>query len=1416
MAISAGQLTSSKTLEEFRQEFNKLIQDVNDIKDNSLFTSDIKFEGSSDDDFETTLTVTNPTADRTITLPDETGTMVTTSSTINATTSTVSANNSADETVFPVFVDGATGSQGLESDTGLTYNPSSGILTATQFTGALSGNATTATALATGRTIGMTGDVTWTSASFDGSGNVTGTAAIGTGVIVNADVNASAAIAMSKTALVAGTGITLSTNTLNVDAAQSQITSVGTLTGLTIADAGNIGSASDTDAIAISSGGVVSFSATTANTNKSDGAVTVAGGLGVAGDVSIGDDLRLDSDAAVMSFGDDGDVTLTHVADTGLLLNGTMQLQFNDASQNINAPSATVLDINATDEIELNATLADINANLDVSGTYTGGGLMTTGGNIVIPNSGNIGSADDTDAIAISNTGVVTLSQRPVLSGGLTIADNAQIGTASDADAITLDATGVATFSQRPVIGTGGITIPNDGQIGSAGDTDAISINSSGNVTMSQDLTITGNLTVNGSTVTNSASNTVIEDYLIELNNGAGSNSNDIGIIMERGSTGDNAFMGWDESADKFVFGTTTATGASSGNLSISNGTIVAANVEGTLTTAAQTNITSVGTLSGLAIANGGNIGSASDTDAMSIASGGAVTFSQRDVHSAGITIADAGQIGSASDGDSMAIAADGVVTFTQIPVMSAGLNVSGGTITGTIATGAQTNITSVGALDGGSITSNFGTINTGSSTITTTGNITGGTLTSSGNVVIANAGNIGSAGDTDAIAIASDGVVTMNQIPVFSAGINVSGGGVKIADGGNIGSASDTDAIAIAADGKTTFSQQATFSNGIKFPDSGTIDTATTTALITLLDDSVRIQNASTDDGQAMLQLYSADSGSGSSPDMLFWRNSSSPADNDYIGKMIFMGENDASQSISYATQYAQILDVTDGTEDGRFVFSALSNGSYGYWTMGSTGSGTGTLGLTIPNGSYIGSGSDPDALSIASDGKISLTQDLYLTGSQKELRFYEGSNYVGFKAPSLSGNQIWSLPATDASSNGDALVSDGAGGLSFSSTVGSNATSVTLADESSDTSCFVMFATAATGNQNPKTGSNLTFNSDTGALTASSFVGNITGNVTGNVSGSAATVTGAAQSSITSLGTLTTLTVDNIIINGTNIGHTSDTDAIAIASDGKTTFSQQTIHSGGIKLADDGTIGSTSVTDALTFTAAGEAHFKDDVELVTDGKDLKFGVNSDVRLMHVHNSGLELKQSVTSNVGFTLTFNALDTAISADDKLGKIEFKAGAESSGSDAILPGAYISAVAEGTFSASNNATKIDFATGISETATPAMSLSSTGELTFPNKQGGDNILLDGTNAASANAGDDVTLNGTDGSSTNADSNIIFEDAVVLTTQTDRHLMKRMMGEFGEEMKSAFPNRMRLIDSTGATLRTLYCAGDSDGS
>jgi hypothetical protein len=64
--------------------------------------------------------------------------------------------------------------------------------------GSATGNAATATALATGRTISLTGDVTGTTGSFDGTGNATMTATIGTGVIVNADINAAAAISYSK------------------------------------------------------------------------------------------------------------------------------------------------------------------------------------------------------------------------------------------------------------------------------------------------------------------------------------------------------------------------------------------------------------------------------------------------------------------------------------------------------------------------------------------------------------------------------------------------------------------------------------------------------------------------------------------------------------------------------------------------------------------------------------------------------------------------------------------------------------------------------------------------------------------------------------------------------------------------------------------------------------------------------------------------------------------------------------------------------------------------------------------------------------------------------------------------------------------------------------------------------------------
>ena len=104
-------------------------------------------------------------------------------------------------------------------------------------------------------------------------------------------------------------------------------------------------------------------------------------------------------------------------------------------------------------------------------------------------------------------------------------------------------------------------------------------------ITIASALTVTGDLTVNGTTTTVNSTNTTLDDPLMELNSGAGSNANDCGIIIERGSTGDNATIFFDESADKWTLGTTTATASSTGNMSgFTKGTLVSNLDSATLT----------------------------------------------------------------------------------------------------------------------------------------------------------------------------------------------------------------------------------------------------------------------------------------------------------------------------------------------------------------------------------------------------------------------------------------------------------------------------------------------------------------------------------------------------------------------------------------------------------------------------------------------------------------------------------------------------------------------------------------------------------------------------------------------------------------------------------------------------------------
>jgi len=161
-------------------------------------------------------------------------------------------------------------------------------------------------------------------------------------------------------------------------------------------------------------------------------------------------------------------------------------------------------------------------------------------------------------------------------------------------DAISLvDAGGLGSMAYDSSLGKFTYTGPSQSEVMSvmqAGDgiaidsaSGTISIETTDSVTFGG-LTVAGNLTVTGTTTTVSSTNTTIADHLLELSSGlTGTNSNDLGILMERGSTGNNAFMGFDESEDKFHVGTTTATADATGNLSITTGTLLA-NVEGSLT----------------------------------------------------------------------------------------------------------------------------------------------------------------------------------------------------------------------------------------------------------------------------------------------------------------------------------------------------------------------------------------------------------------------------------------------------------------------------------------------------------------------------------------------------------------------------------------------------------------------------------------------------------------------------------------------------------------------------------------------------------------------------------------------------------------------------------------------------------------
>ena len=284
---------------------------------------------------------------------------------------------------------------------------------------------------------------------------------------------------------------------------------------------------------AVAGGLTVAGSTTLAATSFGDADITNVGNIALDSLTADGSTITITGNTTFADGAYDFDVA-SHDTSNGLKLGGTLV-------------SATAAELNLLDGVT--ATTAELNY-LDVTtlGTSEASKVVTvdSSGDLIIPDSDKykFGTGSDMQLYHDGTNSYITNAE-----GALKLA------TESSGIAITIG----HTTSETTV---------------------ADNLNVTGNAI------VTGNLTINGTTTTVDSTNTAVKDNLMHLNTGvgSGSNGNDIGILMERGSTGNDAIFIWDESADKFSMGTSTSGATDTGNLNLTVGTLVA-NVEGTLAT---------------------------------------------------------------------------------------------------------------------------------------------------------------------------------------------------------------------------------------------------------------------------------------------------------------------------------------------------------------------------------------------------------------------------------------------------------------------------------------------------------------------------------------------------------------------------------------------------------------------------------------------------------------------------------------------------------------------------------------------------------------------------------------------------------------------------------------------------------------
>jgi len=292
----------------------------------------------------------------------------------------------------------------------------------------------------------------------------------------------------------------------------------------------------------------------------------------------------------------------------------------------------------------------------------------------------------------LSNIGNSSLSNSAVTVGSTAISLGASSTTLAGLTSVTSGTVNIADRHIKTTDSTN-LVLNEAIDISSAGAITAGSINLSGNAVIS------GNLTVSGSTTSVDTTNSTISDKLIELATGtSGTPSGDSGIIIERGSS-NNAFIGFDESADKFIVGTGTFTGSTTGDLTISTGTLVA-NLQGNVTGNADTATTlaNARTIAGQSFDGSAAITIAStdlsNTSAIALLTS-SQTLTNKTISGSNNTLSN---IGNSSLSNSTVTIADDSSTAVSVPLGS-GFTILGGSGITTSLNGSEMTIATDGAV---------------------------------------------------------------------------------------------------------------------------------------------------------------------------------------------------------------------------------------------------------------------------------------------------------------------------------------------------------------------------------------------------------------------------------------------------------------------------------------------------------------------------------------------------------------------------------------------------------------------------------------------------------------------------------------------------------------------------------------------